>query len=70
LRRSQARVRVDLTEREARSLVRAAGLVTDVLRPGLFGGDGGRADSPLLTACQVLVGACERAGIDLHTLTH
>jgi hypothetical protein len=61
----QARVHVDLTEREARSLVRAAELVTDVLRPELFNRDRPGAESPLVTACQVLIGACERAGVEL-----
>ena len=59
-----ARVHVDFTEREARSLVRAAALVTDVLRPELFTRDRPGAESPLVTACQVLIGACERAGIE------
>ena len=62
---AQARVHVDLTEREARSLVRAAELVADVLRPELFSRDRPGAESPLVTACQVLIGACERAGLDL-----
>ena len=61
----EARVHVELTEREARSLVRAAELVTDVLRRELFGRDRPGAETPLVTACQVLIGACERAGIDL-----
>lgn len=61
----EARVHVDLTEREARSLVRAAELVTDVLRPELFNRDRPGAESPLVTACQVLIGACERAGVEL-----
>lgn len=63
--RVEARVHVDLTEREARSLVRAATLVTDVLRPELFNRDPPGAESPLVTACQVLIGACERAGVEL-----
>ena len=66
---SVARIRVELTEPETRSLVHAAALVTDVLRPELFDRTGARAASPLVTACQALVGACERAGVDLHTLT-
>lgn len=60
-----ARVHVDFTDREARSLVRAATLVADVLRPELFPREGGVAESPLVTAYQVLVAACERAGLDL-----
>ena len=62
---AETRVHVDLTEREARSLVRAAELVTDLLRPELFDRDRPGAESPLVTACQVLIGACERAGFDV-----
>jgi hypothetical protein len=62
---SVARIHVDLTEREARSLVRAATLVADVLRPELFGRDGPASSSPLVTAYQVLIASCERAGVDL-----
>lgn len=63
--RPGARLHVDLTEREARSLAHAATLVADVLRPELFFRDGSVSESPLVTAYQVLVAACERAGIDL-----
>jgi hypothetical protein len=62
---SVARIHVDLTEQEARSLVRAATLVADVLRPELFGRDGPPSRSPLVTAYQVLIASCERAGVDL-----
>jgi hypothetical protein len=60
-----ARIHVDLTEREARSLVRAATLVADVLRPELFARNGSASTSPLVTAYQVLIASCERAGVDL-----
>ena len=60
-----ARIHVDLTEREARSLVRAATLVADVLRPELFAREGSASMSPLVTAYQVLIASCERAGVDL-----
>lgn len=63
-----ALIHVDLTEREARSLVRAATLVADVLRPELFGREGSVAESPLVTAYQVLIASCERAGVDLGML--
>jgi hypothetical protein len=65
-RREQARIRVELTELEVRSIVRATTLVADLLRPELFrAGDGSISESPLITAYQTLVAACERAGIDL-----
>jgi hypothetical protein len=63
-----ARIHVDLTEPEARSLVRAATLVADVLRPELFGRNGSGSESPLVTAYQVLIASCERAGVDLGTV--
>jgi hypothetical protein len=63
--RPHAYIRVDLTEREARSLACAATLVADVLRPELFVRDGSVSESPLITAYQVVVAACERAGVDL-----
>jgi hypothetical protein len=63
--RPGASIHVDLTEREARSLACAATLVADVLRPELFFRDGSVSESPLVTAYQVLVAACERAGVDL-----
>jgi hypothetical protein len=63
-----ALIHVDLTEREARSLVRAATLVADVLRPELFGREASGAQSPLVTANQVLIASCERAGVDLGML--
>ena len=64
--REAAPVAITLTELEARSLVRASTLVIDVLRPELFSGTGPATASPLVTACQVLVSACERAGIAIH----
>lgn len=63
--RPDALVHVDLTEREVRSLARAAMLVADVLRPELFWREGSVSESPLVTAYQVLVASCERAGVDL-----
>jgi hypothetical protein len=68
-RASVARIHVDLTEREARSLVRAATLVADILRPELFR-DPAAEQSPLITAYQVLIAACERGGIDIGLNTH
>ena len=59
-----ARVHVDLTEREARSLVRAAELVTDLLRPDLFDRDRPGAESHC-RSLPVLIGACEPAGLDV-----
>jgi hypothetical protein len=64
--RESASVAITLTELEARSLVRASTLVIDVLRPELFSSAGSATASPLVTACQVLVAACERAGIAIH----
>ena len=66
--RPDARIRVDLTFREARALARAAALVADVLRPELLSREASVSESPLVTAHQVLVGACERAGVDLGSL--
>ncbi|HEY6459402.1 MAG TPA: hypothetical protein VIY73_04600 [Polyangiaceae bacterium] len=63
--REAASVAIALTEQEARSLVRASTLVIDVLRPELFSSTGRATASPLVTACQVLVAACERAGISI-----
>ena len=63
--REQARVRLELTEREARALIRATTLVADVLRPELLAHDLTAKQSPLVTAYQVLIGACERAGVDI-----
>jgi hypothetical protein len=63
--RAGARISVELTEREARSLIRATTLVTDVLRPELLAIAGRGSESPLITAYQVLLAACERAGVDL-----
>lgn len=54
------RVALELTEHEVRALVRAATLVADLARPDRAG-----AESPVVTACQKLVAACERRGIDL-----
>jgi hypothetical protein len=65
-RRQQARIHVELSELEVRSIVRATTLVADLLRPELFRTRGnGISESPLITAYQTLVAACERAGIDL-----
>jgi hypothetical protein len=65
-RRERARIRVELTELEVRSIVRATTLVADLLRPELFRTRGSAmSESPLITAYQTLVAACERAGIDL-----
>ena len=69
-RASVARIHVDLTEREARSLVRAATLVADILRPELFRRDAAAEQSPLITAYQVLIAACERGGVDIGLNTH
>jgi hypothetical protein len=66
--RLDARIRVDLTFREARALSRAAALVADVLRPELFTREESVSESPLVTAHQVLVASCERAGVDLGSL--
>jgi hypothetical protein len=63
--RPDACVRVDLMEREARSLAHAATLVADMLRPELFFRDGSVSASPLVSAYQVVLAACERAGVDL-----
>jgi hypothetical protein len=65
--RADANIRVALTPLEIRSLVRAATLVADVLRPELFGRQGRGELSPLVIATQVLMAECERAGIDLGT---
>jgi hypothetical protein len=67
--RPGAGVHVDLTEREVRSLALAATLVADVLRPELFWRDGSVSESPLVTAYQVLLAACERVGVDLGLAT-
>lgn len=64
-RRAGAPVRVELTAREARSLIRATSLVADVLRPELLSRDEATTDSPLITAYQALLAACERCGVDL-----
>jgi hypothetical protein len=69
-RASVARIHVDLTEREARSLVRAATLVADILRPELFRHEPSAGQSPLITAYQVLIAACERGGVDIGLNTH
>lgn len=63
--RDEARIRVDFTEREARSVIRATTLVTEILRPELFRHGRSASASPLVTAYQVLVAACERCGVDL-----
>ena len=64
-RRDDARITVALTEREIRALVRATTLVADVLRPELMRQTGSAPESPLVTAYQALIGACERHGVDL-----
>ncbi len=64
-RRDQARVTVELTEREARAIIRATTLVADVLRPELVRQTGSAPASPLVTAYQALIAACERSGVDL-----
>ena len=63
--REDARIRVEFTEREARSVIRATTLVTEILRPELFRQGRTASESPLVTAYQVLVAACERGGVDL-----
>ena len=63
-RREGARIHVELTDREARSLIRATTLVADLLRPELFRHERA-SESPLVTAYQVLLAACERYGVDL-----
>jgi hypothetical protein len=63
--REHARVRVELTEREVRAVIRATTLVADVLRPELLREDAAPHDSPLVTAYQALIAACERNDVDL-----
>ena len=63
--RPQARVTVELTEREARAVIRATTLVADVLRPELVRQTGSAPASPLVTAFQALIAACERCGVEL-----
>src|ERR1700733_10534527 len=63
--RHNARVCVELTEREIRAIIRATTLVADILRPELLRDDASALDSPLVTAYQVLIAACERHGVDL-----
>ena len=63
--RENARVRIALTDREARAVVRATALVADLLRPELFRHGAEATESPLITAHQVLRGACERCGVNL-----
>jgi hypothetical protein len=64
-RRDDARITVALTEREARAMIRATTLVADVLRPELMRQTGTSSESPLITAYQALMAACERQGVDL-----
>jgi uncharacterized protein YbjT (DUF2867 family) len=64
-RRDDARITVALSEREVRAMIRATTLVADVLRPELMRQTGSAPDSPLVTAYQALIAACERHGIDL-----
>lgn len=64
-RRHQARLTVSLTEREVRAIVRATALVADVLRPELVRQTGSAPQSPLVTAHQALIAACERQGVEL-----
>jgi hypothetical protein len=66
--RAEARIRVELTEREARAIVRATTLVADVLRPELLRECAASYESPLVTAYQTLIAACERHGVDLGLL--
>ena len=63
--RREARVTVELTEREARAVIRATTLVADVLRPELVRQTGSAPASPLVTAYQALIAACERSGVEL-----
>ena len=63
--RENARVHIAFTDREARAVVRATALVADLLRPELFRHGGQATESPLITAHQVLRGACERCGVNL-----
>ena len=64
-RRDDARITVALTERELRAMIRATTLVADVLRPELLRQTGSASASPLVTAYQALMAACERHGVDL-----
>jgi len=64
-RRDDARITVALTERELRAMIRATTLVADVLRPELMRQTGSAPESPLVTAYQALIAACERHGVDL-----
>jgi hypothetical protein len=63
--REHARIRVELTEREVRAVIRATTLVADVLRPELLRDDAAALDIPLVTAYQALIAACERNDVDL-----
>jgi len=56
-------VHLDLTEREARATARAISLVREFLRPALFAGD--TRPRPLTDAHAHLLGACERAGVEV-----
>lgn len=65
--RVDADLPIDLTQWEARALVRAIDLVVHTLRPHLFADRPGQhrvTQPPLITARQVLIAACERAGYD------
>jgi hypothetical protein len=64
-RRDGAAITVTLTEREVRAIIRATTLVADVLRPELMRQSGATPASPLVTAYQTLIAACERHGVDL-----
>ncbi|HEY1775125.1 MAG TPA: hypothetical protein VGG41_03095 [Solirubrobacteraceae bacterium] len=63
--RADAPISISLTEREVRAIIRATTLVADVLRPELFRQTGSAPESPLVTAYQALIAACERHGVDL-----
>jgi hypothetical protein len=63
--RDDAPITVSLTAREVRAIIRATTLVADVLRPELFRQTGSAPESPLVTAYQALIAACERHGVDL-----
>lgn len=63
--RFDACVHLDLNPREARVLARAADLLTVTLRPELQAHGRVVTESPLVTAHEALLAACERAGVDV-----
>ena len=66
LRRFDGAVTVTFTVREARSAVRAIDLVVNDLRAALFANKlPGGLQPPMVDAHEVLVAACERAGVDI-----